>query len=269
LRNLTCFALGLLAFFCLGARARASTEVWCAFGVHYLAPAHSDVAADDLYDLAFENASGATVTHVRLDLMDDTRIYEIDVPVRNPRKYSGEAAMTAYDPVAVHFSKPLAIRNAWIKAIGDDDGHAASCYPLPAGITHYKNAEEDERTRAEVRSMPHVEFLAGDGTPFITPDGCTNRFVDASAYDVVTPGVPFEGRMALTMAGEVTALIKVDLAQDGELVRATVLRSSGIPSLDAAALAAASATKYHPKKINCIPFASTYTFRSTFSANAL
>lgn len=268
MRYLLCFTLGLLAFSVLGARARASTEVWCAFGVHYLAPAHSGVTADALYDLAFENASGATVTHVRLDLMDDARIYEIDVPLRNPRA-SGAAAMTAYDPIAVHFSKPLAIRNAWIKAIGDDDGHAASCYPFPAGITHYKTAEEDERTRAEVRSMPHLEFLAGDGTPFITPDGCTNPFVDASAYDVVTPGVPFEGRMALTMAREVTALIRVDLAQDGELVHASVLRSSGIPSLDAAALAAASATKYHPKKINCIPFASTYTFRSTFSADAL
>lgn len=249
------------------ARAQASTEVWCAFGINYLAPAHAGTPSDELYDLAFENTSSAPVTHVMLDVMDEKRIYEIDVPLRHPQPVPARAA-TVYDPIAVHFTKPVTVRSAWIKAIGDDDGHAASCYPLAVGTTRHKTAEEDERARSDIKAIPHLSFLAGDGTPFITPDGCTQPFVDASAYDVVTPNVPFDGQMALRMAGEVTTLVRVDLAQDGELVNATVLRSSGIPPLDAAAVAAAKSTKYHPKKVNCIPFASTYTFRSSFSANA-
>lgn len=255
MRAVLAFLAFASAFALAGANARASSQVWCSLSVRSIAPQNTQGQPDNVYVLTLQNENALAVTRAKISVMDDERIYEIAVPVREPVAHDG---LSVYEPVAIHYAKPTTVRTAWITQISDDEGHTADCYPVARNAQAPANGDRSASAR--------LDASPGDGLPFITPDACKQRYVDAQPVDLVVPVFPAVAKETMN-GGSATVLVRVDIAQSGQIVDAHVLSSAGVPSLDSATLEAAVQTTYRPKKVNCIPFASTYTFRATFAPN--
>ncbi|MEO6913881.1 MAG: TonB family protein [Candidatus Baltobacteraceae bacterium] len=106
---------------------------------------------------------------------------------------------------------------------------------------------------APVRSAP----------PAPTPAArCAVPYRDAVATNKVPPDYPEMAREQ--NLGVVTVLVKVTVGASGSLTNATVQQSSGNSSIDNAAVAAARASSYSPKIVNCLPVAGDYGFTAEF-----
>jgi len=105
----------------------------------------------------------------------------------------------------------------------------------------------------------------------ITPAGAQGLNVDNScsvpnvqastAYAAVADRPDVANEMHLTG----TTLVQVDLDASGNLVGATVAKSSGVGVLDRAALVAARASTFRPAIQNCAPTAGSYLFEVDFN----
>lgn len=61
-----------------------------------------------------------------------------------------------------------------------------------------------------------------------------------------------------------TVLVLISLSASGEVLAASVYRSSHNPLLDRAAIAAARASTYAPESVDCVPVSGTYLFQVDF-----
>lgn len=89
---------------------------------------------------------------------------------------------------------------------------------------------------------------------------------DAQALTVEQADFPDEARAKGIHEAQVA--IAVDIAANGRLKRARIMRSSGDGALDASALAAAARSTYLPATRHCKPVAGSYMFTVTFSGNS-
>lgn len=64
------------------------------------------------------------------------------------------------------------------------------------------------------------------------------------------------------------ALIVIDIDKSGKVVKSAVFQSSGYDEFDAAALAAADASTFSPKVVDCSPVASRYIVVADFDSHA-
>lgn len=79
------------------------------------------------------------------------------------------------------------------------------------------------------------------------------------------PGYPSAARTA-RQAGQVLIIVNVNAL--GQCTGARISQSSGFPSLDQAALSAARASSYNPKRIAGIPLPDTITVPYSFRLDA-
>lgn len=91
---------------------------------------------------------------------------------------------------------------------------------------------------------------------------CAVPYRDAVATNKVPPDYPEMAREQ--NLGVVTVLVKVTVGATGALTAATVQQSSGNSSIDSAAVAAARASSYSAKIVNCLPVAGDYGFTAEF-----
>jgi len=106
---------------------------------------------------------------------------------------------------------------------------------------------------------------AGPPAPVATAPplpACAQPNVDAHTRSVVEPDVDTED--AAQGAGS-EAQIRVDLADTGAVLAATVSRSTGNPRLDEAARLAALHSTYAPEIVDCKARAGSYLFRVDFT----
>lgn len=69
--------------------------------------------------------------------------------------------------------------------------------------------------------------------------------------------------------GPVTVLVETTIGPTGNLIAATIYKSSGSIAIDRAALLAARQSVYAPKFVNCVPTTGDYLYRAEFSPGSL
>lgn len=99
-------------------------------------------------------------------------------------------------------------------------------------------------------------------SPAATPPACRIPYTDVDLSRRVTPQYPENARLHPGSVAIVTVLVTV--APTGAVVSASVNHSSGDISVDEAAIAAARASTYQPKTIDCEAVTGTYIFRADF-----
>ena len=86
--------------------------------------------------------------------------------------------------------------------------------------------------------------------------------MEASVTNPVQPDYPESARdLGL---GAVTVNVKVTVGPSGNLIGASVYKSSGNMAIDQAALRAARESNYSPKLVDCQPTQGDYLFRADF-----
>ncbi len=103
-----------------------------------------------------------------------------------------------------------------------------------------------------------IDTITTTATP--TPGPC-NR--EAAATNAVVPDFP--QALVGKLAGSVVVLVTVTIDATGKVVSTQVARSSGIPTLDAAAVEAATKSTYSPKVVDCKTVDGSYSFAAQFN----
>lgn len=95
---------------------------------------------------------------------------------------------------------------------------------------------------------------------------CDHPNVDVGIVERFDPMYP---RLARQQGISGTAVVNVDLDENGNVTNAYIQTSSGDSSLDIASVDAARRTKYSPARFRCLPLPSTFSFVETFGAPSL
>lgn len=268
----TCIVGILLAI--LSRPSAHAAPMFCNTWTSYVTPRVAHAVSDDTYFALFGGSDSSDVTRIRLAVLDGKREYEVEaaltdkVPVRDADQRTTEAVR--YRPVELHFAKPVSIDAVWIESTLDANGQESACLANPAVPAQPAPNRELAKVLADLDSQARhnattLEVSTDAGIPYITPENCAKKYVDASAPHPITPTLSriiWEG-----IDGRIQTLVRVDLAPTGELLSTSLVRTSGNSWADKATLDAAKKTIYLPKKVDCIPFAGSYLFRATFDPN--
>jgi len=90
---------------------------------------------------------------------------------------------------------------------------------------------------------------------------------DVTVVKEMAPAVPGDAWAGRPTGTERTATVRVSVGPDGKLTGARIAESTGIPVMDAAALAAAQQSTYLPRMVNCRPVAGDAYFKVSFFHN--
>ncbi len=142
--------------------------------------------------------------------------------------------------------------------------------PLKVNLVHTQSNKaggSTENTVSQPKTGSENGAPAGTGNatsgPAATPKpACANPNVEATVTNPVQPDYP-ESAKDLGL-GAVSVEVEVTVGPSGNLVSATVYKSSNNMSIDQAALRAARQSTYSPKLINCSPTTGNYLFRADF-----
>jgi TonB family protein len=91
-----------------------------------------------------------------------------------------------------------------------------------------------------------------------------SRACNADAL-VTNPAPPVFPDSAKNMVARSASVVAVTVASDGRPLNAKVYQSSGVAAFDQATTAAALASTYTPKTVNCKPVIGSYLFRAEFA----
>jgi len=95
------------------------------------------------------------------------------------------------------------------------------------------------------------------------PGACAAPQAEAAMINAVPPDYPaFSEQLGDTG----TTVVQIDLLADGKLQKASVLRSSGNPMLDRAALDAAKMAEFRAERRDCAPVAGSYAYVVSFES---
>jgi TonB family protein len=124
-----------------------------------------------------------------------------------------------------------------------------------------ENTVSQPKTGSE-NGAPGGTGTAAPGPAATAKPACANPNVEATVTNAVQPDYPESARdLGL---GAVSVEVEVTVGPSGNLVTASVYKSSSNMSIDQAALRAARQSTYSPKLINCSPTTGNYLFRADF-----
>jgi TonB family protein len=135
----------------------------------------------------------------------------------------------------------------------------------PSEATHAQpsSGTENGNPQGQGTSSPAPVSTAPPGTP---KPSCANPNVDATVTNAVQPDYPDSARdLGL---GAVTVEVEVTVGLTGNLVSATVYKSSSNMAIDQAALRAARESTYAPKMVDCQPTQGDYLFTADFQPDS-
>jgi len=131
------------------------------------------------------------------------------------------------------------------------------CPPDPARLNDFEPIASE---RTAYTSIPAgTKAISALPVPPILRTDCAAPFVDAKVLSQVKPVYPFSREM-----GPATSMIKITLDPNGQVVDATVFKSSGVDAFDIATLEAAKQSTYSPRIAFCRPAVGAYIFKVTF-----
>jgi hypothetical protein len=278
------FICGVLSLFAIG-RASADPVEFCparVLGVTPVTGAASEAASTYSYDL----------TALSRRTVDATLIAETDkgwfqwnvtgVPLgkatySQAMRAAGRGAVTVtYEgfgspKLSVDFPMAVIINHAWVRSAqttGDGPTQPAAstgvaCLPDFAGTGPW-SPKETLVARSSSSSEPSVPAaLATATTPPFESHACATPFSAATVKVPVAPDFP--SNAAGLLSGAETSFVNVAVNSDGSILGTWMLVSSGVSSLDAAAIVAARRSTYVPAMAYCEPVKGIYVFRATFT----
>jgi TonB family protein len=101
-----------------------------------------------------------------------------------------------------------------------------------------------------------LTFVGSDG-----PLACAQPYQLAHVVKAEQPVYPESAKFVHATG---TALVRVDVLEDGSVAHTSLFRSSGNQALDVSAIKAATASSYAPALFRCNPIAGAYIFRVEF-----
>jgi TonB family protein len=107
-------------------------------------------------------------------------------------------------------------------------------------------------------SVIMLAVLLAQALPAPAPSGAACQ----QEADVLKPEIPHDFDTQ-EIDRPLVATVAVVVEPDGTIKKASIYRSSGDLSFDGASVAAARASKYRPKIVNCAPVESTYYFKTS------
>jgi TonB family protein len=178
-----------------------------------------------------------------------------DIAFRNAYARQPDGSRGDVIPVVIRFPSPVAIDAAIVTSIDQPSQPACSEETNPWIASKFDAefyAPDDAALRARTAGL-----VAQDAPPpVILPHACAVRAAQARTISAAQPNVwSGDGRMA-------SVLVSLDTGDN--VVRTRIVRSTGEPRLDNAALDAARRTRYATMIFNCTKLAGDYIFSVSF-----
>jgi len=219
-------------------------------------------------DLAAENHPGTW--GVLLDVDEgDTRSVRVRVDT-NQTRYAidvNDVPLMTFNGVRMikYFTLPAGehIVSAWVNSTGVAPNQRLECpvtspwapnLPPPRTPGDEARVERDRRSVIEGFSTRTLSVVAPIAFGAASPIACPQPNVAAHALSAIRPPFPPEAR-AVNATG--VARVRVDIDENGALVDARVVRSTGFAPLDRAALESVKRARFAPALFACRPSAST------------
>lgn len=154
--------------------------------------------------------------------------------------------------ILVSLPKPTAIRYAYVDSYVLDGRPAVSCPSEPFALP----PDPSERFVAPNSSNPRVAAVFKQTLP---PLPCGKMFSRAQVVKAAEPVYP------VSFFDHVrTTEVAIFLDSNGNLIKTSIYKSSGLEAMDDAATDAAIRSKFKPAMLLCSPVVSKYLFRADF-----
>jgi outer membrane biosynthesis protein TonB len=279
------FVCGVLSLFAIG-RASADPVEFCPARLLEMTPAGADAAAGAASTYSYDLTALARRT-VNATLIADTdkgwfQWNVTSVPLgkatySQAMRAAGRGAVAVtYESfgspqLSVDFPRAVVINHAWVRSVQiasdgptpPDAPKTVACRPTFAG-TGPESPKETLVSRISYSSEPSVPAShATATTPPFEPRTCATPFSGATVKVPIAPDFP--SNAAGMFSGAATAFVDVAVDSDGSILATWMLVSSGVSSLDAAAVVAARRSTFVPQMAYCEPVKGTYVFRATFT----
>ena len=151
----------------------------------------------------------------------------------------------------------------YVAALGGDE--PGPCHHYSAFVGDNANDKAVARSRAQVVTDARAATPVDAALPVPDPPlaNCIDnaKRVLPEATELAGPRGP-SGVAALR---DKTALVQIDLTDDGIVANASVYRSSGDSRFDLAAMWGAAASKYSGGRFHCRPAGGSYLYRADYS----
>ncbi|HVA33020.1 MAG TPA: hypothetical protein VNG31_02660 [Candidatus Baltobacteraceae bacterium] len=206
----------------------------------------------DRYAVELE-ADGKTDVTATITLISLSGAYSVDVSHRDLLRESGSDRFYA-EPVLVKFKKPVALRYAYVDAIGVDGAAPASCPTVPETVAPLAA----DRLADAPRLGTDVAATGAKYLQALPPLSCGH---------VYTPPVPPNNPSAQLLIGNagyggrpLTARVHIFIDSNGLPAEVLLDKSSGVTAYDDVVVGAAQHTRYTPATFLCTPVVSDFSY---------
>jgi TonB family protein len=187
----------------------------------------------------------------RVTLIGNGAAYSVDIPrTPVPGGPDGKSRRYAY---LVSLPSPVFLDHYFVDGAGVDGASVSDCPSFVKEVV--PPTESDASLIAAPASFNHVEVKLLQTLP---PQPCGAIYKGPELAKTFTPVTGFYGY------GARTAQIAAFIDSAGHAIRTEVWQSSGVPGVDAVALAAVQGTTYEPAQFLCTPVVSIAIFSITY-----
>jgi TonB family protein len=184
-------------------------------------------------------------------LLTDDAAYDVPFSDLQAAK-NGNAQSGITAPLFVGFSKPLAVRYAWVDSIGLN---GAAPHPCPSNP--YSYGSPGSAMTVELPPNPQVlnavPVLAATFRQALPPPDCGEPYRPAK---LLAWGNQETDVWDTSTGLKAAAQVRVFLDSDGKVAGISVVRSSGSAAVDALAAQSAARARYQPAIFRCVPVVS-------------
>ncbi|HET6276814.1 MAG TPA: energy transducer TonB [Candidatus Cybelea sp.] len=187
---------------------------------------------------------------VHVTLLSDTGAYDAflqDVPLLDDGK-----GLRSHN-ILVQLPKAMHVRFVYVDSFAVDGGTKASCPSEPFDLSPVKTL----RVPPPPAAVQRVSAVFKQSLPALP---CGKIFSNATILKAVQPVYPL-----LYFDHDRSVQIEIFVDSNGNAVKTSVYKSSGLQAFDSAATEAALRSKYAPPMLLCTPVVGKYLFRADFA----
>ncbi|MGP8101712.1 MAG: TonB family protein [Candidatus Cybelea sp.] len=189
----------------------------------------------------------------RVTLIGNGAAYTVDIPrTAIPNSPDGKRRRYAY---LVSLPSPIFLNYYFVDGAGVDGAPVSDCPSFVKEVA--APTESDPSLIAAPASFARVGAKLMQTLP---PQPCGSIYKGPALAKPFTPVIGFYGY------GSRTAQVAAFIDSSGHAIRTEIWQSSGVPGIDAAALAAVQGTSYQPAQFLCTPVVSIAIFPITYEA---
>jgi TonB family protein len=260
----------LLAFMCAGWSLAAPASA--ALGTRAECP-HTLLmeSTNGTYYVSLFGAPGPMVVAFNLTLYTKNAVFSLAIPATSISKHS-EASLAAYRGPAVVIKNPSTDPFLGVTVQPTIERSSLLCDAENVIVPSVETlTAADRHVDPEVATLEDQAATEAASTAPLTPTSdtllkpltCDTPFTDAVVDQLDQPAFPESARASGAFG---IATVHVDINELGAVTGANIVQSSGIPTLDDAALASARKTTFHPARFACELQKSSHVLDFDFSS---